>query len=311
MNIQMIANPVSGGDARPRIGQAAGWLRARGARVDVCLTEGRGDARRLAAEARTGGAERILVAGGDGTLNEVANGLCGSELPVAFLPMGTVNVFALETGIPLQLEAACRLALAGQPRRISMGRINGESFLLMASAGWDAEAVARLRPALKRRIGRLAYGVSALQALLAKAPAPLQIILADGSRHDGFGVVVSNARYYGGRYVVTPNASLASVRLEVGLFRHGGRLAMLGQALRLGLHRPLRPSAVAFFSVDTLEITGTGVAVQVDGDAWGTLPVKVESQVEALSIVLPEGGLPQEPPPSVPTSGHNGSRQAF
>jgi diacylglycerol kinase family enzyme len=129
-------------------------------------------------------------------LNEVANGLCGADLPVAFLPLGTVNVFALETGIPLEFDRACQLAIEGQPQRISLGRINGESFLLMASAGWDAEAVARLRPAVKRRIGRMAYGVSAAEALLASAPLPVKITLADGSRHDGFGVVVSNARHY-------------------------------------------------------------------------------------------------------------------
>lgn len=253
MNLQLIANPVSGGDARQRIDRAAGLLRAAGATVEVRLTGRRGDARGFAAEAgRAGGFDRVVAAGGDGTLNEIANGLQGSDLPVAFLPLGTVNVFALETGIPLELEPACALAVTGQPRRISLGRINGESFLLMASA-----------------------------------PAPLQVRLADGSRHDGFGVVVSNARHYGGRYVVTPKASLDSPQLEVCLFRHGGRLAMLKQALRLGLHLPLRPPAVAFFSTDGVEISGDGIAVQVDGDNWGRLPVIIESQPDALSVVLP------------------------
>ena len=286
MNILLIANPVSGGNARPRIAQAAAWLKARGATVDVCLTEKRGDARRLAGQLQ-GDYQRVVVAGGDGTLNEVANALCGSELPVAFLPMGTVNVFALETGVPLTLEPACRLALEGRPRRISLGRVNGESFLLMVSAGWDAAAVARLRPAVKHRIGRLAYAVSAMETWLANVPTPIQITLADGSRHDGFGVVASNARHYGGRYVVTPQAALDSPQLAVCLFKRSGRLAMLGYALRLALHLPLRPPAVAFFSVDTMAITGVGVPVQVDGDAWGTLPVRVTSQPEALSVVLP------------------------
>lgn len=287
MNILLIANPVSGGDARPRIARAAASLRARGADVEVCLTEKRGDARRFAVQARDGSFDRIVVAGGDGTLNEVANGLCGSDLPVAFLPLGTVNVFALETGIPLDLEHACQLAVEGRPRRISLGCINGESFLLMASAGWDADAVARLRPAVKRRVGRLAYGLSALEALLAKPPAAVQITLPDGSRHTGSGVVISNARCYGGRYVITPAASLGSAQLEICLFKRSGRLAMLGYALRLGLRQPLRPPAVEFFSVDQLNITGSEVPVQVDGDAWGTLPVRVASQPGAFSVVLP------------------------
>lgn len=287
MKILLIANPISGGDARPRIARATARLRELGALVEVALTAKRGDARCLAAGAEGRGFDRIVAAGGDGTLNEVANGLTGSDLPVAFLPMGTVNVFALEAGIPADLEAACRLAVEGRPRRISVGTINGERFLLMAGVGWDAAAVARLRPALKRRIGRLAYGASALEALLASPPAPVRITLADGSSHAGFGVVVSNARLYGGHYVVTPAASLASPQLELCLFMRGGRLAMLGYALRLGLRLPLRPSSVRYFSVDAAEIVGNGVAVQVDGDAWGILPVKVESQPEAFVAILP------------------------
>lgn len=287
MKIQLIANPVSGGDARPRIERAAAWLRARGAAVDLCLTERRGDARLWAAQAGRRGAERIVAAGGDGTLNEVVNGLDGAAPPVAFLPLGTVNVFALETGIPFKLEEACRLAVEGRPRRISLGRVNGERFLLMASAGWDAEAVARLRPAVKQRLGRLAYGVAAGEALLARAPAPLAITLADGSCHEGYGVVVSNARCYGGRYVITPQASLDSPRLEVCLFRRGGRLAQLHYALRLGLHLPLRPPLVEFFSAERVTIEGGGGSLQVDGDAWGRLPVRISSEPSALDFVLP------------------------
>jgi YegS/Rv2252/BmrU family lipid kinase len=286
MNLLLIANPISGGDARPQITRAVNWLQAAGASVELRLTGARGDARRLAGELHAG-YDRVVVAGGDGTLNEVANALGGTATPVAFLPLGTVNVFALETGIPLELPQACQLVLEGQPRRISLGAINGESFLLMASAGWDAAAVARLRPAVKRRLGRLAYGVSALEALPAVSRTPLQLRLADGSRHDGFGVVVSNARYYGGRYVVTPQAALDSPRLEVCLFRRGGRLALLGYALRLGLHLPLHPPAVTFFSVDQVEISGADVPVQVDGDFWGRLPITVSSQPQALSVILP------------------------
>jgi len=287
MRLELIANPVSGGDARPRLTRAAAWLREQGADIAVRLTERRGDARRLAAAA-VGNCDRVVVAGGDGTLNEVANGLQGTGLPVAFLPLGTVNVFALEAGIPLHLEDACRLALEGRAQPISLGYIGTEVFLLMASAGWDADAVARLRPALKRRLGRLAYVVSAVEALLDHRPAPVTITLPDGSRHRGFGVVVSNARCYGGHYVITPQASLCSTHLELGLLRRGGRAALLGTALRLVLHRPLPAADMAYFSIDSVEIDGAGVPVQVDGDAWGTLPVRVSCLPRALWVVLPD-----------------------
>jgi YegS/Rv2252/BmrU family lipid kinase len=287
MRIKLIANPVSGGDARPRIQAALTALRQQGADVELYLTGARGDARRTAEQTSPQEYERIVVAGGDGTLNEVVNGVASPDLPIAFLPFGTVNVFALEAAIPMQLEAACALAVQGTPRKITLGRINDELFLLMVSAGWDAGAVTYVRPALKCLIGRLAYGVSALEVLLFHPAAPLELILPDGSRHTGFGVVVSNCRYYGGRYIVTPQASIRRDDLEVCLLRQGSRLALLKFAANLLLKRPLRSPLVEFFTLSSVELRGDKVSVQTDGDACGELPVRLEAVPQAVTMVLP------------------------
>ncbi|MDT8444072.1 MAG: diacylglycerol kinase family lipid kinase [Desulfuromonadales bacterium] len=287
MRIKLIGNPVSGGDARPRIQAALAALRQQGTEVDLYLTGARGDAGKAAEQAFAQGYDRIVVAGGDGTLSEVVNGVASADLPIAFVPLGTVNVFALEAGIPKQLDAACALAVQGNSRRITLGKINNELFLLMASAGWDADAVAYVRPNVKRLVGRLAYVVSAMEVLLLHPPAPLELILPDGSRHGGFGVVVSNCRYYGGRYVVTPAASMFRDDLEVCLLRQGGRLAMLRFAATLLLKRSLRSPLVEFFTLSRAELQGSKVSVQVDGDAWGGLPVRFEAVPRAVSMVLP------------------------
>lgn len=288
MRIKLIANPISGGDARTRIQTALELLRGHGADVDLYLTGARGDARQAAAQALSEGYDRVVAAGGDGTLNEVVNGVASSELPIAFLPLGTVNVFALETGISMQLEQACALAVHGLPRSIALGKIGEGYFLLMVSAGWDAEAVARVRSGLKRWIGRLAYAVSALEVLLRQPPAPLELLLPDGSCHIGFGVVASNCHYYGGRYVVTPDASLFRNDLEICLLRQGGRLARLKFAMRLLLKRPLQPPLVEFFTLTGAELKGENVAVQVDGDAWGALPVRLKVVPRAVTMILPD-----------------------
>ena len=287
MRIKLIANPVSGGDARPRIELARGALERCGAEVDLYLTGARGDARKAAAQALTEGYDRVVAAGGDGTLNEVVNGISSPGLPIAFLPFGTVNVFALEAGIPKQLEAACALAVRGSARLITLGSLNDEFFLLMVSAGWDAEAVAQVRTGLKKRIGRMAYAVSALEVFLRKAPAPLQIITAEGKHHSGFGVVISNCRHYGGRYVVTPKASMFSDELEVCLLRQGGRLAMVRFAINIALQRPLHEPLVEFLTLSSVELKGGFVAVQVDGDVAEPLPAKIEAVPRAVSMVLP------------------------
>lgn len=293
MRIKLIANPVSGGDARPRIQTALGLLRSYGADVDLCLTDARGDAKKAAERALSEGYDRIVAAGGDGTLNEVVNGVASPDLPIAFLPLGTVNVFALEAEIPMQLEKACALAVHGSPRQVTLGRIGEELFLLMVSAGWDAEAVAHVRSGLKRLVGRLAYAVSALEVLLLRPPAQLELVLPDGSCHAGFGVVVSNCRYYGGRYVVTPKASFFRDDLEVCLLRQGSRLAMLKFATSLLLKRPLRAPLVEFFTLTSAELRGENVSVQVDGDVWGGLPVRFEVMPRVVTMVLPDTVQPK------------------
>lgn len=287
MRIKMIANPVSGGDSRPRIKAAQKFLRDAGADVDLVLTSARGDAHKAAALAHKESYDRIVAAGGDGTLNEVVNGINSPDLPIAFLPLGTVNVFAIEAKIPMDLEAACALVVQGEPQQITLGKIDDELFLLMASAGWDAEAVAKVRPGLKRLIGRLAYAVSALETLLMRPPKELEIVLPDGSRHKGFGFVASNCRYYGGRYIVTPEASMHSEKLHLCLLKQAGRLALLKFATTMMLKRRLKSPLVEFLVVDGVELLGKKVAVQVDGDAWGELPVKLEVVPRAVTMVLP------------------------
>ena len=123
---------------------------------------------------------------------------------------------------------------------------------------------------------------------MSRSPAALELIASDGSSHRGFGVVVSNCRYYGGRYVVTPKASMFNDRLEVCLLRQGGRLAMLKFAASLLLKRHLQPPFVEFLCLDKLELRGRSVAVQVDGDDWGTLPVTIEAVPRAVSLILPD-----------------------
>lgn len=287
MRIKLIANPISGGDSRPKINATQTLLQKLGAEVDLYLTGARGDARKAAALACSEGYDRIVAAGGDGTLNEVVNGVTSSELPIALLPLGTVNVFALEAGISKQLEKACALAVQGSPRQITLGRINGELFLLMASAGWDAEAVANVNQGLKRRTGRLAYALSALEVLLLRTPPPLELVLPDGRCRSGFGVVISNCRYYGGPYMVSPEASMLRPGLEVCLLRNGSRWARLKFAAALFLRRPLRSPLVEFFSVQEAALRGEGVAVQVDGDDWGRLPFHFEAVPRAVTMVLP------------------------
>lgn len=287
MKIKLIANPAAGSAARDRIKRAVLFLEQRGATVDVTLTGARGDAVRAAEEARHQDFDRIVAAGGDGTLNEVINGLAPSEIPLAFIPLGTTNVFALETDIPFDLKHACALALDGTPRRICLGQADGHRFLLMAGIGFDAEVVRGVSLRLKRRVGKLAYVVSGLISLCRYRPRPLEVLTEAGVRRRAYGVIISNGRLYGGRFVVSPSASLYNKTLSVCLLLRKTRLGLLRTMAKIAAGLPLLADEAIQLRARKIVVGGAGVPVQVDGDYLGELPHVFHATFGELQMVLP------------------------
>lgn len=285
--IKLIANPIAGGDASDKIRQARLCLEKEGDQVELFLTSARGDAARAAVEARSSGFDLIVAAGGDGTLNEVINGLAPSSIPLAFVPLGTTNVFALEADIPFDIAEACRIALTGVPTPICLGAAGNTRFLLMAGVGFDAEVVHRVDLRLKRRLGKLAYVVCALKVFLENPTEPFEVLLEDGGLLTGYGVIIGNGRFYGGRFSLTPGASLTEDLLEVCLLRKRGRLNLLHCLVLMLLHRPLTPAGAMLFKTRTLSIRGNSAAVQIDGDAHGQLPMSFQALPGELVMVLP------------------------
>lgn len=285
--ITLIANPVAGGDALARIRQAQECLAARGDRVELRLTGARGDAARFACEAKSGEIDLLVAAGGDGTLNEVINGLAPSAIPLAFIPLGTTNVFALEAGIPFDIPGACRVALEGAPTPVSLGLAGDTRFLLMAGAGFDAEVVRRVDLRLKRRLGKLAYVVSALRVFFGPPFPGIEVECADGIRLTGYTVVIGNGRLYGGRFSLTPGASLTDDVFEACLLQKAGRWSLLHALLRMVLHLPLEPAGACLFKARELTVRGPGVAVQIDGDDHGELPMSFRVVPGELVLVMP------------------------
>lgn len=289
MKIKLIANPVAGGDARSKIDRAVSWLQGAGATVDLFLTEKRGDAMQAARTAKCAGYDRIIAAGGDGTLNEIINGLVPSAIPLAFIPFGTTNVFALEVGIPFEVEQACAVALRGQARPVCLGLAGDTRFLLMAGIGFDAEVVAGVSLPLKRRVGKLAYLVSSLVVLLRSSSGTVEVVDEHGHHYQGCSAIIGNGRYFGGRFSITPEASLQDDTLEVCLFRRRGRFGFLCSMIKVVLGWPLAEREVWRFKGRKLTVSGSKAAVQLDGDYYGRLPETFRAAFGELTLVYPKG----------------------
>ncbi|MDP6952154.1 MAG: diacylglycerol kinase family protein, partial [Alphaproteobacteria bacterium] len=232
MHMAVIFNPVAGARRRNHFRVAMERLRAGGCEPSIAETTGPGDAGRLATALAGDRVDRLLVAGGDGTINEVVNGMAWLASPpeLAILPLGTANVLAHEIG--LTADAVAETALAGDARPITVGDVSGRRFLLMAGIGLDAHVVAGVDGGLKRRIGKGAYAWSFAQRLFDFSFPGYRYRTAEG---EGIAasLVLANARHYGGRHVLAPTAGLEKDGLALCAVDGAGALGAVAAGVRL------------------------------------------------------------------------------
>lgn len=286
----LIYNPRSG-RGRPKeelLDHALSCLRRAGMEVEVFATKAPGDATEIAARASRDGFDRVLSWGGDGTLNEVAAGLVGTETVLGVVPGGTVNVFAREVGIPRNVEGSIEVLTGGEPRRIPVGMAGKRPFLLMTGIGLDAEVVYRLQAGFKNAFGALAFWLDGFR-LLATYPMTPLTIRAPGHEIVATGLIAGKLRRFGPRYFITPEARLEEPKLHVVVFKGRNRRDYLRYLLGVLSHRHLGFRDVEHFKTDSLEVSTEGkVRVQVDGEPAGYAPVRIGVRDRALTVMLPK-----------------------
>jgi diacylglycerol kinase (ATP) len=282
--LMMIFNPTAGRRRGRAMAEALRLLEGR-AQITQKRTGARGDAEAFARATPRGAI--ALVAGGDGTANEVANGLLaagGGEM--AIIPLGTANVLAAELGI-MNIAGAAGAAATGPLLTYRPGLANGRGFLLMAGVGFDAHVVANVSPRLKRLFGKGAYVWESLRQLT-RFSFPRYRVTVDGVAHEVASVIVARGHFYGGRFIVAPEARLDSDDLYVCLFRRGGRLQTICYAMALAANRLHRSRHVAIVKARRVTIEGPeGDPVQGDGDLIGRLPVTIELSQISIGLRRP------------------------
>lgn len=287
----LVVNPAARGVVRrldPE--RALAYLRRRGLEVELAVPASAADLSRVAEEAAGHADDLLFVAGGDGSMRDAARGLAGSKTALAPLPAGTVNIFARECGLPRGIRAALDAHLTGETRRMDVGRANGEPFLLMASAGWDAAVARGVSLALKRRLGDLAYGIEAARQL-----PRLRTMIArwevDGVGREGplALIVIGNTRLYGGRVRFSPLALADDGALDVVALCPRASGDGLRLAWRL-LRGRVAADANAFASRATnVAVPTPGLPIQLDGDYAGETPASFAVDPGALLVSLPRG----------------------
>lgn len=292
MKAALIINPVAGRRAKDSIAEIEQMIVQR-VTLKTCTTEKRGDAFKFSRELK--GVDRIIIAGGDGTINEVINGIMSSgkdelfSLPIAILPTGTTNVLARELSIPYQIDKAVDLALKGNPGKVSLGKIDGKYFSLMAGIGFDGDVVLDVENTrMKRYLGKAAYIFSGIKRFIKYRPAKISIRTCS-TVDSGYLVIASNSRFYGGDFEIAPSASLSEPMLDVTVYGGRGRIALLGFIFGVITNNHHRLKDLRSFKSDRVELSSDReVNIQIDGDYHGKLPVTLEIVKDALSFVRPE-----------------------
>lgn len=286
-----IHNPyASGGSYRRDLPLILDAFRGLGYEVEQRETESVGHATHLAHEAARGGFDVVCALGGDGTVNETINGLAGTEVPLAIIPLGTVNVLAMELGIPLDPPDAVGLLESGNVTSIDLGLANDRYFGLMAGVGMDAAVVASLSPTMKRALKEAAFAVHGLAHYLSTDDPRIRVV-TDERTVEGYFVVFGNSSNYAGGFGITPLADMRDGLLDVCVLKDKSFLSTATYWTAALLNAHVKHPKVEYFRTEQALVTcldeDREVLVQTDGEVAGRLPLTCRIVPRALRVLVP------------------------
>jgi diacylglycerol kinase (ATP) len=279
----IILNPAA------RSERARRWqekLRAMCGDASFCATIQAGDAELQARRAVAEGFDPIVAAGGDGTIHEVVNGIAGSRATLGLMPMGTMNVFANELGLPANDLGRCwEIIRRGRTRMVDLPAANKKHFVQLAGVGLDAQVVKETSLALKRNFGPLSYLISAAQ-IAARRPPRLLIESEEARTEEGSFVLVGNGRLYGGPFPFFKRAAIDDGLLDVLVFKQLRYLDLIKYLQNVIFTSEITTREVEYFQTTRLRVSSADeVPVELDGELAGICPVEFKVQPRQLKVL--------------------------
>jgi len=283
-----IVNPAAGKGkgARIALGLAAELADA-GLHVDVISTPGPGEAARLASHAVEEGYERVFAVGGDGTANEVANGLVDTSVAMGLYPIGSGNDFARALGYPRKQQKIAAFLAQAQPRRIDVGEVNGRVFLNAAGVGIDGHVAERIIASARVVGPTLGYFVGALVSIMTYRPRQMRVTI-DGTTREGrmLVVVAANGTHFGSGMHVAPNARLDDGLLDIVVGGDLSRWASLVALAKLYRGTHVDGRTILSFRAPALEVElAEPLPMQADGEASRASALHVRIRPRALTVL--------------------------
>lgn len=293
--ILIIANPKSGrGAAKNVIPKLKDFFWKNRVKADFYSTKKPKDAIKKARDAAKSGKYEIIIAcGGDGTVNEVLNGMMaagknGRYSNFGVIPLGTENVLAQETGVPFNPIKAAGIILKGKTKKIDLGMANRRYFVLMTGIGYDAHVVSKIKPAIKNIMGRSVYPLAAVKQLFNYRNFDLDVIIDRKIRTNGSFVVVGNIKLYGANLKITPKARIDDGFLDVCIFKGKDVFSFVKFALGAFAERHIDTSGIEYYKAKEVQIKSKEkVLYHVDCEIDGTTPVRIKACPSVIRMIVP------------------------
>ena len=264
-------------------------VRSSGHRVDPRITWAKDDGVRFAREGALSGADTVVALGGDGTVNEVLNGLDGLDVALGIVPLGTANDFARQAGIPLEPDHAMDVILGRSPVRIDTAELNGRRFLNVSTAGIGAEATSETPDEAKEVLGVLAYAITGVRKLVTMEPQQARFSGPDFDLRCQFlAFAVGNGRSTGGGTEIAPLASLDDGLLDLVIFETMPRRDIPAALLRVKRGEHIGEEGVHYTQLRELVVESeTPISVNVDGEALRASRLEYRARWRDLLVHLP------------------------
>lgn len=291
MKLALLVNPYAG-QGRPMraLREVLKELEREKVKVEVFYSAVPGGVKEAALKAARIKPDKVVVVGGDGSLNEAVNGLVDCPAPIGIIPAGTANVLAREMNIPFNSREATKIVLEGRERAIDLGQANQRCFLLMVGVGFDAQVVAQVSLEAKEIFKDLAYVFTGFNELRHYQSCQMAVRFNSQTK-ESFFTVVANSRYYAGKYSLADKASIDDGLLDVCLFKSKTQLGLVKLVLSVitGTHLSLKE--LEYCLAKTVEIDSSRpLWVQCDGEVLGKTPVTIKLHPKKLRVIVPANG---------------------
>lgn len=257
-----------------------------GITAEIALSSSSKNATEIAGLCAAEGYDLVIAAGGDGTINSVINGLAGSQTVLGIIPLGTINLFAMELSIPSDIESACQIIGGGQIRTIDLGKVNERYFACLCGIGFDAYVISGTDTVQKKRFGSTAFILNGIKNLIRYPFHSIHLSIDSQPEQNGYMVIIGNSTHYSASVLIAEEASPDDGMLDILIFKKKDAISLIRNMWELKNQNLAALPDVQYLKGNKISVKKHGHhKIHLDGEYYGKTPVEIQIVSSALKVI--------------------------